>query len=107
MVRKKPVDPLEHERRARAMYDADRRAYRFGLLVGAPFAAIILIVVRESKFLPLEWPLIIGAPAVVALFCSIGYGCAELSWWMHRRHVAQRDAPGFEVLRSKPPEDQE
>ena len=106
MAPKKPLGPIEYERRARALYDSERRTCRVGLFVGAPLIAAVLFVVKTSTALPIPWPLIIGPPVAVALLCCIGYGAVELYWWMHRRHVAQRNARGFEVLTDKPDENQ-
>ena len=106
MARKKPFDPVEQERKARAIYDSERRAFRLGLFFGVPVTAVILLIVKESKALPIEWPLVIFPPVAVALYCCLAWASAEFNWRSYCRRVAQRAARGFEVLTDKPDENQ-
>ena len=80
MRHRKPVDILAlHEKRERT-YRFERRMTRFGLYVVSPAAAAAFLAIKLSGTLEIHWPETIVPPVGLAIFCLLGWGCAELSW---------------------------
>jgi hypothetical protein len=92
MRHRKPVDILALHQKRQRIYRFERRMTRFGLFVVAPVAAVAFLAIKLSGVLETRWPETIIPPLGLAIFCLLGWGCAELSWKLWCRDTAARRA---------------
>ena len=76
------------------------------LFIGAPMLAIVLLAVKVSHVLEMEWLLVVIPPIAVAIYGLLARGAAELSWkWHCQSTLAARTAAEEAARRSSPPVD--